>query len=282
MLLKRLGGFLGITSGVFLTALGLDIFLVPNKIAAGGISGIATILHFVIGTPVGAAMLALNVPLFILAIYHLGFQFAVRSLYGTFALSVFVDVMVRFLPVYTGDPLLAALFGGVIVGLGLGLVFRFNGTTGGTDMIAALLRRFIGFNIGQLLFAVDGAVVLAAGLAFRSAELAMYAFITIFVTAWIIDLVQEGFSYTRAFIIISDKSTEIARVITSDINRGATLLHSKGVYTGVDRYAILSVVGRTEVSKLKGIIYKIDPGAFVILADVHEVLGTGFKKPGGD
>lgn len=278
MRVKLVGEIIGVSAGVVLTAIGLDMFLIPNKIAAGGVSGIATILHYLIHVPVGAAMLALNVPLFAAAIYRLGLQFGFRSLYGTVALSLAVDALVSFLPVPTHDLLLASLFGGVLVGLGLGLVFKYSGTTGGTDLLAALLRTYTGVNIGQLLFLVDATIVIAAGFAFASAELSMYALITIFVTSWLIDLVQEGFSYTKAFLIISNQPAEISAAIVAGLNRGATAWPARGVYTGAEREVLLSVVNRSEVTRLKEIIYQVDPHAFVILADVHEVLGEGFKE----
>ena len=268
----------GVTFGVILTALGLDLFLIPNKIAAGGVSGIATILHYLVYVPVGVAMLALNVPLFALGVYRMGLRFGFRSLYGTIALSLAVDLFAPFLPVPTHDILLASLFGGVLVGLGIGLVFRHNGTTGGTDLAAVVLRTYTGVNIGQLLFLVDASVVIAAWITFNSAELAMYALLTIFITAWLIDLVQEGFSYAKAFLIISSQAPDIAEAIVRELNRGATAWPVRGAYTGTEREVVLSVVSRSEVTRLKEIVYSVDPLAFVILADVHEVLGEGFKE----
>lgn len=268
----------GVTFGVILIALGLDLFLIPNRIAAGGVSGIATILHYLIRAPVGVAMLVLNVPLFALGVYRMGLRFGFRSLYGTIALSLLVDLLAPFLPVPTNDFLLASLFGGVLTGLGLGLVFRHNGTTGGTDLAAVVLRTYTGVNIGQLLFLVDASVVIAAWITFNSAELAMYALITIFVTAWLIDLVQEGFSYAKAFLIISRQAPDIAEVIVRELNRGATAWPVRGVYTGTERELVLSVVSRSEVTRLKEIVHSVDPLAFIILADVHEVLGEGFKE----
>ncbi|RKO65797.1 YitT family protein [Desulfofundulus salinus] len=273
-----LSEFLGVTLGVVLTALGLDLFLVPNKIAAGGVSGLATVFHYLTGAPVGMTMLALNVPLFAMGIYRLGLKFGFRSLYGTISLSLVVDALAPHLPVPTHDPLLASIFGGVLTGLGLGLVFRYRGTTGGTDLAAAILRTYTGANVGQLLFLVDGMVVLIAGFTFNSWELAMYALITIFVTAWLIDLVQEGISYTKAFFIISQKADEIAAAVLQELNRGATALKGRGMYTGMERDVLLVVVNRSEVTRLKDLIYKVDREAFVILADVHEVLGEGFKQ----
>ncbi|HOV80540.1 MAG TPA: YitT family protein [Bacillota bacterium] len=278
MLLKFFGEIVGVTGGVILIALGLDLFLIPNKIAAGGVSGLATILHYLIKVPVGAAMLVLNVPLFIMGIYRLGLRFGFRSLYGTVALSLAVDVLAPFLPVPTRDVLLSSLFGGVVVGLGMGFVFRHNGTTGGTDLAAAVLRTYTGINIGQLLFLVDGLIVVAAGFAFNSAELAMYALITIFVTSWLTDLVQEGLSYAKAFLIISDRPDEVSDAIVKGLKRGATAWLARGVFTGAKKEVVLSVVNRSEVTRLKEIVYSVDQRAFVILADVHEVLGEGFKE----
>ena len=276
--MKRVYEFLGVTLGVILTALGLDMFLIPNKIAAGGVSGIATILHFLFHLPVGMVMLVLNVPLFLMGIYRMGLGFGFRSLYGTIALSVIIDLLAPVVPVPTHDIMLAGLYGGVLTGLGVGLVFRYKGTTGGTDLLAAIIRTYTGVNIGQLLFMVDAGVVLAAGIVFDSAELALYALITIFLASWLIDLVLEGISYARAFIIISDRSEEIANLIMEKMDRGVTALYGKGLYTGIDRPVLLSVVNRSEVSQLKEIVYMADPGAFVILTNVHEVLGEGFKE----
>lgn len=277
---KKLLEFLWVTIGVVLTALGLVLFLIPNKIAAGGVSGIATILHYAIGSPVGLTMLALNVPLFAMGIYRLGLTFGFRSLYGTLSLSLVIDFFSVYLLVPTYDPLLASLFGGLLVGLGLGMVFRFRGTTGGTDLAAAILRTYTGINIGQLLFLVDATVVLMAGFVFHSWELALYALITIFITAWVIDMVQEGISYAKAFLIISGSTDIIADKVLKELGRGATALKGRGLFTDTEREVILAVVNRSEVSLLKEMVYEIDPRAFVILTDVREVLGEGFKEYG--
>lgn len=277
-MLKLFSEILGVSVGVLLTALGLDMFLIPNKIAAGGVSGIATILHYVLGLPVGVGMLSLNVPLFIAGIYRQGLKFGFRSLYGTLSLSLVIDLLAPVVPVPTKDLLLSCLFGGILVGLGLGMVFRNRGTTGGTDLAASILRTYTGANVGHLLFLVDATVVLAAGITFNSAELAMYALITIFLTAWLVDVVQEGFSYTKAFIIVSNRADLIAPAILKELDRGATAWKARGMYTGEEREMLLSVVQRSEVTRLKDIVYGVDPRAFVILADVREVLGEGFKR----
>ncbi|SHK77144.1 YitT family protein [Desulforamulus aeronauticus] len=278
MFLRWLKDYLGVTIGVILTAIALDAFLVPAKIAAGGLSGVATILYHMFQWPVGLVMLVLNIPLFIWSILRLGWRYTVNSIFGTVALSVFVDLLVPYIPVVTEDLLLASLYGGVLMGIGLGMVFRFNSTTGGTELLAAILRTYVGINIGQLLFIIDGIVVLWAGLVFRSAELAMYALITIFLASWIIDLVIEGFSSAKAFMIITKRADAISQAIIKELDRSATSWKARGMYSGSEQEVLISVVGRSEVTRLKKIVREEDPIAFIILADVHEVLGEGFKE----
>lgn len=278
MFLRWLKDYLGVTLGVILTAIALDAFLVPAKIAAGGLSGVATILYHLFQWPVGLVMLVLNVPLFIWSILRLGWRYTVNSIFGTVALSVFVDLLVPYIPVLTEDLLLASLYGGALMGIGLGLVFRFNSTTGGTELLAAILRTYVGINIGQLLFVIDGLVVIWAGLVFRSAELAMYALITIFLASWIIDLVIEGFNSAKAFMIITKRADAISKAIIKELDRSATAWKAKGMYSGGEQEVLISVVGRAEVIRLKKIVREEDPTAFIILANVHEVLGEGFKE----
>lgn len=270
--------YLSILIGVLLTAVGLDMFLIPNKIAAGGVSGIATVVFYVTRFPVGVSMLIINIPLFIFGIKRFGMGFGIRSLLGTVTLSVLVDLLAPYLPVPTKDPLLASIYGGIVVGIGIGLVFRNKGTTGGTDLAAAIVNYYMKLSVGITLFMIDAAVIVAAGIVFQSAELALYALLTVFLTARVIDIVQEGFGYAKAALIISDNPGEIAQAILHKMDRGVTALKGHGMYTGADREVLLSVVTRSEIAALKDIVHQIDPQAFVILTDVHEVLGEGFKK----
>lgn len=270
--------YLFILVGCLITAFGLDMFLVPNKIAAGGVSGIATIVYYVAHLPVGIVMLVINVPLFLAGIKKLGMGFGIRSLVGTIFLSLFVDLLAPILPVPTKDPLLASIYGGIIVGIGIGIVFRNKGTTGGTDLAAAIVNNYMRMSVGVVLFVIDASVIVAAGIVFKSAELALYALLTVFLTARVIDIVQEGFGYAKAAVIISEKPAEVAAAILSQLDRGATALHGKGLYTGKEKDVILAVVTRAEISNLKELVHSIDPHAFVILTDVHEVLGEGFKR----
>jgi len=275
---KALREYLFILIGVLLTAVGLDMFLVPNKIAAGGVSGIATIVYYLAHIPVGATMLAINIPLFLMGIRQLGMGFGIRSLFGTISLSLIIDLIARRVPIPTRDPLLASIYGGIIVGIGIGIVFRNKGTTGGTDLAAAIVNNYMKLSVGVVLFIIDASVIVGAGIVFKSAELALYALLTVFVTARVIDIVQEGFGYAKAALIISRKNDEVAQAILHKLDRGATALCGRGMYTGTERDVILSVVTRSEISTLKELVHTIDPQAFVILADVHEVLGEGFKR----
>lgn len=268
----------GITIGSFITALGLVAFLIPNKIAAGGVSGLSTILYYLFKFPVGITMFIINIPLLLFCVKELGMKFGAKSLYGTFVISFFVDFLAVWITKpWTDDPLLSAVYGGVLCGLGLGLVFRSKGTTGGTDLAAALIHRFLKVSIGYSLFAIDAMVIILAGIVFN-VEQALYALVAVFVTSKMIDVVQEGISYTKAAMIISEEYELISKALLKGMERGVTSFKSKGVYTEKEREVLLCVVPQSEVSTLKSIVYGVDPKAFVIVSNVHEVLGEGFKE----
>ncbi|QJW45573.1 YitT family protein [bacterium BFN5] len=270
--------YLGIALGSVVTAVGLNMFLIPNKVAAGGVSGLATVLHYVVGYPVGATMLALNIPLFLLSLKVLGTRFGINTLYGAAILSIAIDGTAPFTPVLTQDLLLSSLYGGVLSGIGMGLVFRFRGTTAGTDLAAAIINKLVGISVGQALLFVDFFVILSAGIAFKSPELSLYALISLFVTTQLIDLIQEGPSSAKAFIVMTMSPDKVAEAILAEMERGVTYLQGRGAYTGAVRETLLCVVSTSEVTALKDLIYHIDKSAFVIVADVHEVLGEGFSS----
>lgn len=279
------------TLGILIAAWGLDAFLIPNKIAAGGVSGLATVLFYTLKdlglpvVPVGVQMAIMNIVLLAIGIRARGWRYGAKTLYGAIGLSVAVDVMA--LPVFAGvvphlatnDPLLAALWGGALMGLGVGLVFRVGGNTGGTDIIAQLLTKKISIGIGQLMLAIDVLVLVAAGIVFGP-TLALYGAVAVFVGGRTIDLVQEGLVTEKAAYIFSLKAEAIGEAIVRELGRGATALRSRGVYTGADRDVIFCVVSRRELEDLKSIVHSLDPEAFVVISDVHEVLGEGFKEAG--
>jgi uncharacterized membrane-anchored protein YitT (DUF2179 family) len=269
-------GYAGVLAGVVITAFGVSFFLIPARIAAGGVSGLATVIYHVAGFPAGVTMLLLNIPLFILSWRILGTMFGARTLFGTVTLSIFVDLFNRWAVPITEDLVLAALYGGIISGIGLGIAFRFGGSTGGTDMAAQLVARFFPTSVGQALLLVDGAVILLAGAVFGW-ELAMYALIAVFVSTKTIDFVQEGQSYAKACLIISDHPEAIGEAIMEKLERGVTSLQGKGMYTKQGKEVLLVIVSRLEIASIKRIVAEIDPRAFVIIHDVHEVLGEGFR-----
>ncbi|SMC40590.1 YitT family protein [Sporomusa malonica] len=274
---KGLRDYLGIVLGTVITALALNMFLIPNKVAAGGISGLATVLHHTFGLPVGMTMLAFDIPMFLVSVKVLGTRFGLNTLLGAGILAASIDLTAPFVPVLTRDLLLNSLYGGVLAGVGMGIVFKFKGTTAGTDLAAAIINKLTGISIGQALLGVDFFVIALAGIVFGSAELSLYGLISLFVTTQIIDLVQEGPSAAKAFFIMSNSSDKVADAIMAELGRGVTFLNGRGAYTQTNRDVVFCVVSTREVSHLKELVYRIDREAFVIVADAHEVLGEGFN-----
>lgn len=274
---KTIIEYLGITFGCALMAISLNAFTVPNKIAPGGVSGLATVIFYMTKIPVGITMLVFNIPLFILGIKILGKGVGVKTLYGTIMISVFIDY-IFIIPTFTTDLLLASVFGGIILGIGLGIVFRFGGTTGGTDLAAAIINKYLpGFTIGTILMIIDFFVVLAAGLVFKQPEISLYSLISLFTSIKVMDFIQEGLGYAKAFFIISNESEEISKIVIKELDRSVTSLSGQGMYTKEERRVLLCVVNRAQVNRLKELVHAVDPKAFVILTEVREVLGEGFK-----
>jgi len=277
--LRILYEYSAITFGSFLVALSLNLFLVPNKIAAGGFSGIATVLYYVSHgkLPVGMTMLALNIPAFLLGVKTIGVDFGLKSIYGTVILSVLTD-LTTFLHSITYDKLLASVFGGALMGLGLAIVLLFGATTGGTEMLARILHKFISFiSVGQILLGLDAAVIVLASVVFKNYELGLWAVLTLFACSKLIDAILEGVNFAKALIIISDKSDLIAEKILKELDRGVTGLHGVGMWTKEEKNVLICVVKRHEVGQIKNLIKSVDHKAFVILTDVREVLGEGFS-----
>lgn len=275
---SEIQSYFGITLGTLIMAFGFNSFSIPNKIAPGGFSGLATVLYHLTGYPVGLVTLIFTIPLFIATVKLLGGRFGVKTLYGTVLLSLSVDIIMRTPPI-THDIFLASVFGGVILGAGVGVVFKFGGTTGGTDLLASIMHKYFrGISIGTWLMIIDSLVVIFAGVVFRDIEITLYSTLTMFLVMKVIDLIQEGMSYAKAFYIISSKSEAIAQAILTDMDRGVTLLEAKGGYTGDKRSIVFCVVHRTQIFQMKDLVKQVDPEAFVILGDVYEVLGQGFKE----
>ncbi|HEY8417820.1 MAG TPA: YitT family protein [Limnochordales bacterium] len=274
---STLVAYIGITAGVTAVALGLNWFLVPHRLAAGGVSGLAVVVYHLFGIPVGATMLAINIPLFALAARVLGISTGARSIFGFVALSVVVDALAPHLEPLTQDPVLAAIYGGVLVGIGVGITYRFGGSTGGTALGARLIHHYLRIGTGRALLLADGFVILAAGIAFGP-ELALYALLSVFITIRVVDLLEEGTPHAKAAIIVSDVPERISQLVLHELNRGATALRGRGLYTGRDRDILLVIVSRDEVGRLKQLVRTTDPHAFVVISDVHEALGEGFRR----
>ncbi|ADU27190.1 YitT family protein [Ethanoligenens harbinense] len=267
------------TVGTFLYSIGVSVFTVPNRIAPGGVTGLSTILHYLIHTSVGTMILVLNIPLFILAFRFLGKRFVMKTVFCTVLVSVFTDILsLPFVPKYTDNPILAALYGGVLSGAGLGMVFLRGGTSGGSDVLSRLLRlKWPYVPMGRMLLTIDFCVISLSALVFWNVNVALYAIVVEFTSSRVIDSLLYGADNGRMALIISDQYREIAAAIRTDLNRGVTLFKGQGSYTGREHEIILCAVRRTQAAKLRVLVRRIDPKAFVILCSADEVLGQGFK-----
>jgi len=274
--------------GTGILGFGIQCAYDPVSLVTGGFSGLAIVVKSVTeplfatgylqdGIPLWLTNLVLNVPVFIVAYFVLGKRFIGKTLFGTVGLSFWLAVLPS-VDFVQDDMLLAAVFGGVFSGVGIGLVLRANATTGGTDMVAAIIqKKFIKhYNVAQIMQVVDGLVVLI-GLIVFGIRPTLYAIIAIFITTQASDLILEGFKFSRAVFIITDKYEEMSEVIMSDLDRGMTGLHAKGMYTQDEKCVLYCVVGRKQIPAVKEIVAEIDKNAFVIVSDVREVLGEGFQ-----
>ncbi len=265
--------------GSLIVSFGLAAFLVPHKIVAGGTTGLATILYHLTGLPIGLLVLCLDIPLLLWAIHEIGWRLGANTLFSTGLIAFFLQLFAHFFPVpLAPDPLLSTLYGGGLCGLGLGITFRLKGTTGGTDLLAAIINHRSGLGLGSSLFIVDGIIIAASGLIFDF-SLLLYGLIAVLLSSQAIDWVQSGLSRTKAVFIISAVPEALRELILHDLGRGVTLLYGEGGYSRRERPILLAVVGQGEVSRLKSLVHQIDDRAFVIVSPAAEVLGEGFKLP---
>ncbi len=262
--------------GAAIIAIGFNVFLLPNQVASGGVSGISTILHGIFGWNPGFIQYAFNIPLFIAGVLFLGKKFGIKSFIGTVTLPLIVLLTNSWGP-WTDNPLLGALFGGIVVGLGIGLVFKGNASTGGTDLLAQIITKYTGISLGTSVLLIDGIIAISAAIVF-DLEKGLYALIGLYVTTKTIDIIQLGFSQSKMVYIITVKQDEVRDAIYAEINRGVTKLPAIGGYTRETRPVLMVVVYQTEFTKLKQLIKSVDPSAFVIVSNAYEVLGEGFKR----
>ncbi len=279
----RLRDVIYIIVGSILLAFSLSAFTVPNKIATGGLTGIATILYYIIGTPVGAVVLGGNLVLISLQAWLIGRRSAWKTLLSILVTSAAIELMMNVygMPPLTKDPILACLYGGLISGVGVGMTFRAGGTTGGVDIISQILHFRYHIPVGDVMLFSNVLVTGLAGYAFGP-ELALYGLITVFFSSKVIDAVLEGMSVFRTVFIISKFPDEISWAIIEDLHRGVTCLNGVGVYTAKPTSVLLTAVRRKEMPILRQIIYEYDPDAFVIVGDARQILGHGFVRLGDE
>lgn len=267
--------------GSFILAAGFVFFITPYKIVPGGVYGISIVLHYLFGTPVGLMALLFDIPLTIIGIKVLGPRFGMKTVTGFVFTAFFVDLLTYFWgfdPLVEGDALLSSIFGGVVVGFGLGLIFRSKATSGGSDIIAMIIAKYTKMPIGQLMIWVDSTIVLLGLAVFQDWKIPLYSWIVIFITGKVIDIVIEGINYDKALFIVSDKPEIIRDKIINDLNRGGTYLSGNGMFNNSEKKVIFTVVNRREVAMLQSFIHQIDPKAFLTVMDTSEILGEGFKS----
>jgi uncharacterized membrane-anchored protein YitT (DUF2179 family) len=279
-----------IVIGSIILAAGFVFFISPYKIVPGGVYGIAIVIHYITvglfswapsGLPIGLMGLIMNIPLTYIGIRILGPRFGVKTIVGFVLTSIFMDAITYLYgeaPLVAGDALLSSIFGGVLVGIGLGLVFKSKATSGGSDIVAMILAKHTRLPLGQLMIYVDSAIVLVGLLVFADWKIPLYSWIVIYVTGKTIDIVLQGMSVDKTLFIISDKYDEIRDRIINDLHRGGTYIPGKGMYNGSDKTIIFTVVNRREMALLEEFIHEIDPKAFLTVLEANEILGEGFKS----
>ena len=275
--LNRVTDLFLIILGTAMAGFAVGCFLAPNNIVSGGVTGIAIIICSFFPLSLGFVTLVINIPIFIIGVLKLGKKVGVQTLLGTLLLSLFIEVFEK-IGAVTNDILLSALFGGVISGIGFGLVFYAGATTGGIDIIAKIIaekRRHI--SLGKIIFMLDIAVITAAVFVFKNVDITLYSVISFFAASVVTDLILEGFNFAKLVFVISDKSSEITRIIGRELNRGVTYLHGNGAYTGKFKKIILCTIRNKEIPVFKDIVQSVDETAFMLITDAREVLGEGFK-----
>jgi uncharacterized membrane-anchored protein YitT (DUF2179 family) len=272
-LLKRI---LFILTGAVLVSVGLEIFLVPNRIIDGGIVGISIILSHLSGWSLGLFLFVLNLPFLLIGYKQIGKTFAISTLFGVTVMSIGTTLL-HPVPGLTEDPLLAAVFGGIILGIGVGMVIRYGGSLDGTEIVAILVNKKTPFSVGEIVMFFNVFILASAGFVFGW-DRAMYSLMAYYIAFKMIDLTIEGFQESKSVWIISDNHKEIGDAIVARLGRGVTYLSGEGGYTGDDKKVIFCIITRLEEAKLKLIVEEIDPGAFLAVGNIHDVRGGRFKK----
>ena len=271
--------YLGIMAGCMIAAASINIFVVPSSLLTGGVTGIAIIFYFLAGLPIGIQTLTYNVPLLIASYKLLGKKYTLDVVIGTLMFSFALDAT-KFLSAYTptDDLMLAAIYGGIFNGIGYGIVFRMNGSTGGFDILGAIFKKYYSMEIGSVIFGFNCLIVAIAGGLF-SVSSAMFTLICMYITSQMTNKVIDGLNQRKAVLIVSDKAKDIADGIITDIGRGVTFLHGEGAYTGEQKRIVMVVVSMTQIAKLKIVVNAVDRNAFMLIMAASEVMGRGFTRP---
>lgn len=285
--------YIGIIFGSIIFGISYAWFLIPFKVSPGGIGGIAQIIYHFFGIPAGTSMLVINIPLFILGWFFLGKQFGLKSFLGMLLGSVFIDLLnpemlYKNFPAlrdyintqywaFTDSILLASLAGSVLLGFSLGIIFKFRGSTGGTDIPVAILKKYFGLSIGTGYWIIETLIIFSIGIAFIDLNLIIWGYLNLYITTQIVDITAEGIPYTKGAYIITKHESEIKERIITELDRGITIFLSEGGYSGVKQNVLFVVVNRRQISSLRRMVKEEDPRAFMVLVDVHDVMGDGFK-----
>lgn len=263
--------------GCLIMASGTSFFLLPNQLSSGGFAGIATITYYLLNIPLGTTIFVLNIPLFIISFFRIGKKFFVKSLLGTALLSIFIDILDK-IPSITQDRFLACIYGGIAMGIGMGLVLKSNSSTGGTDLLTYIIKTYKShYSTSSLIVSIDIVIVALNVIFFHNIEIGLYSGITIYLMGKMIDIIFEGIYFTKLVIIISNKSQEISEEIGEKIRKGTTGLFGKGMYTNEHKTILMCAASRGDVARVKQTAKKIDPKSFIIIANAREVVGLGFK-----
>lgn len=275
---KQIAEIFGTILGSFVISIGISLFLLPNQLSSGGIAGIGTIIYYLLKIPMGTTIILLNIPLFLISILKIGKSFFVKSLIGTISLSTFIDCLDKFKPL-TQDRFLACIYGGIIIGVGTAIILKVNSSTGGTDMVTYIAKKYKpSIRTGNIIVIIDIIIVTLNMFFFRKIEIGLYSGIAIYLMGKIIDILFEGIDFTKLIFIVSKKSEEIAEKIGKSIERGTTGIYGKGMYTNEEILILMCAVTRRDVSKVTEIAKKIDQNSFIIITNSREVLGQGFKR----
>lgn len=269
---------LGTILGSFIMAFAVSFFLLPNELSSGGFSGIATILYYKLKIPMGVTIASLNIPLFLMAGYKIGKKFFLKSIIGTLSLSIFIDFLNTFNS-FTNDKMLAAIYGGILTGIGTAIILKSHSSTGGSDLLTNIIKKYNNkIELGRVITIIDAGIVFLNVVLLEKIEIGLYSVIAIYLMGLMIDVVFEGIFFSKLIFIISDKNELIAKEIQNRANRGVTGLKGKGMYKNKDKLVLMCAVERRDIANIKKLIKNIDKEAFVVVTNCREVLGMGFKQ----